>query len=61
MTKIGSSQTQPMSATSGNAGGAGLINGGTPTSEQQSLGGATGMLVGMMNAGRKLSQADVRL
>ena len=61
MTKIGSSETQPMSASSGNAGGGGFINGGTPTSEQQSLGGATGMLVGMMNAGRKLLQADVRL
>jgi hypothetical protein len=59
MTKIGSSGTEPMSAISGIAGGGGLINGGSPTSEQQSLGSTTGMLVRMMNAGRKLSQADV--
>lgn len=55
------SSAQPMAASSGsplNSNGGVLVNAGRPTSMEQSLGGTTGFVAGVM-AGRRLQQATV--
>ena len=55
------STAQPMAASSAsplNSNGGVLVNAGRPTSEEQSLGGASGFVAGVM-AGRRLRTVDV--